>query len=39
LPSPQTLEAKLLFVIVDRSGNVGGEELRRNLADHQESVA
>src|SRR6266581_363326 len=28
LPRPQTFKAELVFVIADRSGNVGGEELR-----------
>jgi hypothetical protein len=34
LPRPQTFEAKLFFVIGERSGNVHGEEQRRNLTDH-----
>ena len=34
LPRPQTLEAKLVFVVGERSGNVRGEELRCDLTDH-----
>jgi hypothetical protein len=34
LPRPQTFEAKLVFVIGERSGNVRGEELRSDLTDH-----
>jgi hypothetical protein len=34
LPRPQTLEAELVFVIGDRCGNIGREELRCDLADH-----
>jgi hypothetical protein len=38
LPRPQTFEAELVFVIGDRSGNIGGKELRCDLTDHGESV-
>ena len=38
LPRPQALEAKLVFVIGERTGNVGGEELRCDLTDHGSSV-
>src|SRR5437899_7238586 len=38
LPRPQTFEAKLVFVIGERSGNVYGEEQRRNLTDHLPSL-
>ena len=33
LPSSQTLEAKLVFVIGERSWNIGGEELRGDLTE------
>src|SRR5438309_7444574 len=38
LPLPQTFEAKLVFVIGERSGNVYGEEQRYNLTDHVPSL-
>ena len=38
LPHSQTLEAKFVFLIGDRGGNLGGEELRRDLTDHGSSV-
>jgi len=38
LPRSQTLEAKLVLVICERAGNVGGEELRFDLTDHGSSV-
>ena len=38
VPRSQTLEAKLFLVISERAGNVGGEELRCNLANHGLSV-
>src|SRR5438477_214402 len=38
LPRPQTFEAKLVFVIGERSGNVYGEEQRYNLTDHVPSL-
>jgi hypothetical protein len=38
LPRPQTFEAKLVFVIGDRAGNIRGEELRCDLTDHGASV-
>jgi hypothetical protein len=38
LPRSQTLEAKLVLVIGERAGNVGGEELRYDLTDHGSSV-
>jgi len=38
LPCPQTLEAEFVFVIGERAGNVGGEELGRDLTDHGSSV-
>ena len=38
LPRPQTFEAKLVFVIGERSGNLYGEEQRYNLTDHVPSL-
>jgi len=38
LPCPQTLEAEFVFVIGERAGNVGGEELGRDLTNHGSSV-
>src|SRR5262249_31420139 len=38
LPRAQTLETKLGFVIVKGAGDVQGEELRRDLANHGASV-
>ena len=38
LPRPQTFEAKLVFVIGERRGNVYGEEYRHNLTDHLPSL-
>jgi hypothetical protein len=34
LPCPQTFEAKLVVVIGERPGNIGGEEMRCDLTDH-----
>jgi len=38
LPRAQTLEAKLVLVIGESSGNVPGEEHGRNLTDHGRSL-
>ena len=35
LPRPQTLEAKLVFVLGERGRNVGGEELWCDPTDHR----
>jgi len=38
LPRAQTFEAELVFVIGKSNGNVRGEELRRDLTDHESSL-
>jgi hypothetical protein len=38
LPRAQTFEAELVFVIGEGGGKVRGEELRRDLTDHQSSL-
>ena len=35
---PQTREAKLVLVLRERAGNARGEEQRRDLTDHGQSV-
>jgi hypothetical protein len=38
LPRTQTFEAELIFVIGESGGKVRGEELRRDLTDHESSL-